>query len=430
MDKFISRLIKIASCLVLIFLLLCGFASCSSDSDGYIKVPEKSENHEPYAPYYADSIILELREKSGMDNLFAIELFKTTYRQSEDVNVFVSPLSMNMAFSMVLNGAKGNTLEEIKTVLKSKNYSLDDINKYNKSLREAFKAVDTLTTLSMVNSIWCHNTLTVQNGFLSASKGAYDAEVKALDFNSPDAVSQINDWVSEQTNNKIPWIIKEVSPENKLFIINTLYLRSGWADKFDKNKTSKEDFYSEESVSMGKVNMMIQNTYCVYSDDENCRYLNMRYGNWAFSMILMLPHEGKTVDDVILNLDIKSWNTAMEKGTLECIRLHLPRFKAECSYDMHEFILPKMGMELPFSEKADFTGLIKEQPLKISRIIHKAYINIDEEGTEAAASSIVEVLDGGPMVFHDYIVNKPFAFAIRENSTGIILFMGKIGSVN
>ena len=402
-----------------LFLTLGGLASCDSDLDN---------------KYYSDAepIFLELTAKIETDNSFALDLFKTTYQFSDAPNVFVSPLSVNMALSMTLNGAAGETLEEMKEALRAKSYSLDNINTYNKSLREALLKVDPTTTLSIANSIWYRNTFTAKQSFISVNKNYYNAEVKALDFNAPNAVKQINDWVSDKTRKKIPAIIDEISAETMVYLINAIYFKGVWKSKFNKSNTVDENFYSEDRVSMSKVKMMKQRASFLYTEDENCRYLKMPYGNGAFSMIVLLPQDDRTVDDVITNLDNKSWNNAMRMDSYE-VNLHLPRFSTECKYEMENSILPAMGMEIPFSDYADFSGMADGILLKISKVIHKTFVDVNEDGAEAAAVTAVGIDNmmaaPPPGTVIDYVVNKPFAFAICENSTGIILFIGKIVDV-
>ena len=403
-------------------LSFSGMVSCESDSD-------RDDGDNGYLPL-ANPIVMELVAKIESDNTFAFDLFKTTYGLADESNVFVSPLSVNMALSMTLNGAKGATLDEMKTALRATSYSIEDINRYNKSLREALLAVDKSTTLSIANSIWYHNAYTFKNEFITVNRSHYDAEVKAVDFSSSNTVRQINDWVSDKTNKKIPQIIDKLAPDNVACLINATYFKGIWREKFDKNRTREEDFYAENGVSMGKVNMMSQTNRFLYSDDDYCKYLKLPYGNEAFSMIVMLPHEGKTIDDVIDNLDNRSWNHAMSMSSHE-VNLRFPRFKAECDYEMHDAILPEMGMIVPFTDHADFGGIIEGMRICISKVIHKTFVEVNEEGTEAAAATIVDMVPTAmPPETINYVVNRPFAFAIRENSTGVILFIGKIGRVN
>ena len=422
-DYNIKGLLKKTTFYSIMVLTFSGIISCDSDND--------DKGGSGYLPD-AEPIVLELAGKVNSDNDFAFNLFKTTYGLAEESNVFISPLSVNMALSMTMNGAKNATLDEMKEVMKAKNYSLDEINKYNKSLREALVAVDKSTTLSIANSIWYHDKCTLEDEFISVNKDNYDAEIKTVDFGSPNAVNQINSWVSDKTNKKIPEIIKELSPENMICLINAIYFKGIWREKFDKNRTKDENFYSEDGANMGKVKMMSQTHRFLYSEDENCGYLMLPYGNQAFSMVVMLPHEEKTINDVISNLNSESWHDAMYMDSYE-VNLRLPRFRAECDYEMHKAILPEMGMVTSFSDAADFSGMTPDKMLiRISKVIHKTFVEVNEEGTEAAAVTAVtgDLMAPPPGTIIDYVVNKPFAFAIRENSTGLILFIGKIGNVN
>jgi serpin B len=403
-------------------LALGGIVACHSDLE---------EEGDGNTLFDARPILLELTEKIATDNTFAFDLFRTTIQSSDETNVFVSPLSVNMALSMTMNGAAGETLDEMKEVLRAAEYSMDDINQYNKALRDALLKVDPSTNISIANSIWYHNTLTVKNEFISVNKNCYDAEIKALDFRSSDAVKKINEWVSGKTNKKIPVIIESLSPSEVMCLINAIYFKGIWNLKFKKKETKEEDFHPEKS-SLHKVNMMQQTALFLYSEDDNCSYLRMAYGNGAFSMIVMLPHDDKTMNDVIANLNKESWYQAMQTmGTYE-VNLRIPRFKTECEYQMHQSILPAMGMEISFSNFANFSG-ISDLPFKISRVIHKTFVDVNEEGTEAAAVTAVvgdnSVGPGPAIPKTDYVVNKPFAFAICENSTGVILFIGKMGDI-
>ena len=381
----------------------------------------------------AEPIELRLMEKVESDNSFALDLFKTTYNSEDNDNIFVSPLSVSMALSMTLNGAKGATLEEMKEALRAKNYSVDDINEYNKSLKKALTEVDKSTEFTIANSIWYRNNITVKNDFITVNKDYYDAEIAVLDFSSPDAVTQINGWCAKQTNNKIEEIIDAIPGDALMYLINAIYFKGIWVSMFDKKDTRKEDFFSENNTGTQKVNMMRQTQTFDYYADEYCRYLNLPYGNKAFSMIVMLPNDDKTVGDVISNLDSNRWNEAMKYMSGKEVNLSFPRFKTECKYEMQKTILPEMGMITPFKDYADFSGMFENVSACIYGVIHKTFVEVNEEGTEAAAVTAVEmgvtsIMPIEPIII-DYKVNKPFVFAIRENSTGVILFMGKMGKI-
>ena len=437
-----NRARKIIS-LALIALLPLFFA-CSSGTEDDIVKPQNNENI-PTPPPDPDPnegtgnkelpdakpIELRLTKKTETDNDFAFDLFKTTYQSDDNDNIFISPLSVSMALSMTLNGAKGVTLEEMKTALRAQGYSVDEINEYNKSLKKALMEVDETTDFTIANSIWYRNNITVYDDFISVNKDNNDAEIKPIDFTSPDAITQINDWCALHTKDKIKEVLTEIPGNALMYLINAIYFKGVWASVFDKENTKKEDFFTEEKVSTGKVDMMQQTDFFGYFEDEYCRYIRLPYGNKAFSMIVMLPEEGKIVNDIISNLDSKQWNNAMEYMSMNMVNLSLPRFKAECEYYMEKSILPEMGMITPFSGSADFSGIMNINSY-IDKVIHKTFVEVNEEGTEAAAVTVVGMIDsssGMDPVIIDYKVNKPFVFAIRENSTGAVLFIGKMGKI-
>jgi serpin B len=306
---------------------------------------------------------------------------------------------------------------------------MDDVNEYSRSLRTALMDVDPSTELAIANSIWYREGLPVKTPFIDVNQTNYDAEVREINFSSPDALTQINGWCARQTKDKIPEILEKISGDVMMYLINAVYFKGVWVYQFDKEETKEEDFYLPDGTTR-KVDMMHQQASLNYTADENAKYLELPYGNQAFSMIFILQHDGKTTDDVAAQLESETRNDRMKSlGGLE-VNLRLPRFKAECKYLLEENILPAMEMITPFDPySADFGG-ISDQRLYISSVIHKTYADVNEEGTEAAAVTAVEVgfTSSGPGMSSPmpFTVNKPFLFAIRERSTGIILFMGRM----
>ena len=371
---------------------------------------------------------LKKAEKVTRDNAFTFDLLRTVKKHSTDANVFISPLSVSMALNMTLNGAVGATADEMRTALREAGYSTADINAYSRELREALLRADPKTTIGIANSIWYRQGATVKAPFLEANRTYYDAEVEALDFASPTAVSTINGWCARKTNNRIKKILEEIPSNAFMYLINAVYFKGTWTTRFEKKHTFSTDFHRADG-STQKVQMMnLKDTFRCASSDV-CDYLEMDYGNHAFSMVVMLPKDGKTTRDVIAAMDGKKWADAMQSLTLEEIHVFLPRFKAECEYKMHKQILPEMGMKLPFNpELADLSGMADVAGLCISSVIHKTFVQVDEEGTEAAAVTSVGV-EVGSNESPFFIVDRPFIFAIHEKSTGVILFIGEIGEV-
>jgi len=370
----------------------------------------------------------ELLPKIEQDNAFAFDLFKQVYQTDKSSNVFISPLSVSMALSMTLNGAKGQTFEEMKNALRISGFSMDEINEYCQTLKNALLKADVSTEFSIANSIWYKQGFSVENNFLNVNKEYFGAEVTEADFSNPATLKRINQWCSDNTKGKIPTILDEIPADVLMYLINAIYFKGIWKYQFDKKQTFDGTFYNENGVKR-LVKMMNQTGNFEYFADETACYLTLPYGNGAFSMRLLLPNENKTVEDVINHINPQSWQNISDYSAVMEVRLQLPRFKAECKYLLNdEEILPKMGMVIPFSDCADFTGISKKGGIQISKVIHKTYVSVDEEGTEAAAVTAVEMTytSAGPTTPINYIVNRPFVFVIQENSTGAILFTGVI----
>ena len=377
-----------------------------------------------------DEPIPEKAEKVARDNAFTFDLLRAVRKHTDKTNVFISPLSVSMALNMTLNGAVGATADEMRTALRESGYSTADINAYSRELREALLRADPKTTIGIANSIWYCQGATVKAPFIEANRTYYDAEVQALDFSSPSATATINGWCAQKTNNKIKEIVKRVDPTTFMYLINAVYFKGAWTTRFEKKNTHSMIFRRADGSTQTVQMMNLMDTFRCASGDV-CDYLEMDYGNHAFSMVIMLPKDGKTTRDVIATMDGKKWADAMQSLTLKKIPVFLPRFKAECEYPMHEHILPDMGMKLPFNPMlADLSGIADIGAfgrLFISSVIHKTFVQVDEEGTEAAGITLVGIEKSVKSSF--FMVDRPFLFVIREKSTGVILFIGEIGEI-
>ena len=416
-------------------LALLVTAGCKSDGDEPIPEPkpkptpgttvDTTRHITPVVP-----VELKKAEKVARDNAFTFDLFRAVRKHSTDANVFISPLSVSMALNMTLNGAAGTTADEMRTALRESDYSTADINAYSRDLREALLRADPKTTIGIANSIWYRQGETVKAPFIEANRTYYDAEVQALDFSSPTIVGTINGWCAQKTNNKIKEIVKQVDPTTFMYLINAVYFKGAWTTRFEKKNTRSGDFRRADGSTQTVQMMNLMDTFR-YASSNVCDYLEMDYGNHAFSMVIMLPKDGKTTRDAMAALDGQTWAKAMESLAEAYVIVKLPRFKAECEYPMHEHILPDMGMKLPFNpELADLSGIADIGAfgrLFISSVIHKTFVQVDEEGTEAAAVTSIDIVGSNESSF--FIVDRPFLFAIREKSTGVILFIGEIGEI-
>lgn len=413
------------TCFCPVILALFSLIPASCGQDDHEEGPDKIKKAEP--------IVLksEYLNKASQDNTFAFDLLKTTVPAVSKPNVFVSPLSVSMALSMTLNGAKGETAEEMFQALRVSGYTMDQVNDYNKTLREALLNVDPSTELRIANSIWNKQGIHFLDAFIQKNKTSYSAEIREMNFSDPKTLVTINKWCSDATNQKIPEVLDQIPPEAVSYLINAIYFKGVWQIKFEEKQTIN-DLFTTESGASQTVKMMRQTEEFNYASTENGGYLQLPYGNGAFNMVVILPHNGKSVTNLLEEMNADTWNS-LNYRTCK-VNLKLPRFITECRYQLEEAILPAMGMHKAFNPgEADFSGMTTDLDLFISRVIHKTYVEVNEEGTEAAAVTVVEMnytsIPAQPEEI-DFFVTKPFLFLIKENSTGIILFAGKIGKIS
>lgn len=371
---------------------------------------------------------MAMEKRISQDNDFGLDLLKNTIVISEKSNVVVSPLSVSIALGMAWNGAKGQTQTEIGNTLKLKDLSTGELNTYYKTMQSALLTVDPSTKLSIANAIWYREGFKVKPEFLKINTDNFNAYVKELNFNKPWALDTINNWCSKSTKGLIPKILDEIQGDAMMYLMNAVYFKGIWRDKFDKSKTISANFTNELGKEV-KVNMMVKNDTFAYNSDDFAQYIDLPYGNKAFSMTIILPNKLLTVNDILSQLTAQSLKSTLQDMSQREVDLKLPRFKVENSFILNDPLI-SMGMPRAFNEGlADFTG-IADQRLFISEVIHKTYITVDEEGTEAAAVTSIGIFTTSMPQYIDFNVNKPFLFFIREKSTGIILFLGKVGNVN
>ena len=279
--------------------------------------------------------------------------------------------------------------------------------------------------LEIANSIWYNKGFPVRQEFMDLNSNYYNAQVRELDFSKASALGTINDWVSNNTHEKIDEIIDHIDPSTMMILINAIYFNCLWEVQFDPKDTYDAPFYKENGTLFAEVDMMkLENNFKVaYSD--NFRAVELPYKNKKFSMFHFLPDEGTPVNDLAAELDGPTWNNWLDKfHEISNYNIELPRFEFEFDRSLKED-LKSMGLEIAFTDEADFSG-ISDTNLLISDVIHKTYIKVNEEGTEAAAVTAVtmDLTSAGPGSVLRF--DRPFLFAITENSSKSILFMGKV----
>ena len=372
---------------------------------------------------------IELRKKSAeiieADQQFAFELFKQVYTLSDEVNMMISPLSVSYALGMTHNGAAGTTLDAFNEVLHFGDLTNLEVNESYKDLMDQLIHLDELVEFSIANSIWYKLGYPVLDEFITTNQDYFDAVVEELDFSDPGAVDVINGWIEDKTNDKIRDMLDFIPSDAVMYLVNAIYFNAKWKYQFDPEDTYEGDFHLEDGSAFDADFMKINGNFN-YTANEDFTAVELPYGDSTFSMVVMLPTGNGNLDDLVDKMDIDTWNTWFEFSTAQNVEIELPKF----TYDFKDLLndpLINLGLGIAFGGGADFSRITPGGGLYISRVIHQTFIDVQEEGTEAAAATIVEMKEISAPVLTMFKANSPFLYVIRENSTSAIMFMGKVG---
>jgi len=364
---------------------------------------------------------------------FAFGLFGQVASGDYSANIVLSPLSAKLALAMAYNGAVGETRDAMAGVLDLEGLSLEEVNEQLGNLMLSLEQADEDVLLEIANSLWADDSdaYELRQEFVERCRESYDAEVANLDFTDPEAPDIINAWVKEKTHDKIVKIVGDLSPEIALILINAVYFNGKWEIPFDASDTEDGDFHLLDGGTV-TVPLMRRWDEFSYYEDENLQLVNLPYGEESggrMSMYVVLPREDMDYGEFLGNLSEASWEEWMDMTREREGELALPRFKVEYEKELND-ALEAMGMEPAFERGLeDMFVSTGGNSAYISKVLQKTYIDVNEEGTEAAAATEIEVgvtsaqPDNSPFVM---TVDRPFFFAIRDNQTGAILFMGSI----
>ena len=342
--------------------------------------------------------------------------------------MMVSPFSVSMALGMTRNGAAGATLEAMTNTLGYNGMSETEINEAYKEIIRTFTVLDPKVKLLIANSIWYRNDFSVEQPFILTNQQYFDASVTPLDFTSPTAVDMINALVKEKTNQLIPGIIDEIPSNAVMYIINAVYFKGQWKYLFDEKKTIQKSFYLSDG-SIIEVPAMTQQAHFQYLKGTGFEAIELPYNQGNYTMTVLLPDTNMKTVDIIRQLSKENWETWSSQFVESDIELQLPKFKYEYDEKNMKQILSGMGMSVAFDPfLADFTRINSEGELYISKVKHKTYIETNEEGSEAAAVTSVEISKNatGPDEPYLFTINRPFIYFIREKSSETILFIGTV----
>lgn len=354
---------------------------------------------------------------------FAFDLAKqVTAEEGQDKNVFVSPLSLHMALGMILNGANGQTADEIQKTLKLDAQTLAEANQTYQNLMENLPAVDPNVALTLANSVWYRNTFSVATSFQDILKQTFKAQISAEDFNDPATVGKINSWASEKTNGRIPKVIDQIQPENVMFLMNALYFKGDWKTQFKPEQTIDAPFKLANG-GQATVRMMRLNTTVRQAFRPTYSAFELPYGSDKFAMTVLLPSATSSADALLQNFTGSDWSQLqndMKSGTVD---FGLPKFTLSYEIKLNN-ALSAMGMPTAFTDKADFSKISQQSNLTLSFVKQNTFVAVDEKGTEAAAVTTGGVSTTSMPV--PKLCDRPFVFVIHEKTSGTVLFVGKI----
>ena len=407
---------RIAFILFFSLLALVSLSACGKQG------PENPDP-EPDKEFVPIALTKAEAEIGQASNQFGFDVYHKIY---ESKDILLSPLSLSLALSMAANGAEGTTADEMLSTLGFAGKEKADMNNYYRKMVKALLEADPKTTFEVANSIWADEKIGVKKSFTDVTKEYFASEVYPADFNTQATVNAINKWCSDKTHGKIPTIMDKPDPTLVMALINALYFKGEWSFEFN-DKTKKEDF-TDLTGGKAKVDMMSAEEKLLYAEKDGYSMVRLPYGNGSFSMDVILPPKGKDFGEAVKAFDAGSFENLDYGMSTAIVNLKLPKFTFEYSKSLVS-TLQALGMKKAFTNTADFSAMA-EKSLMISTVLQKAFIDVNEKGTEAAAVTVIGMVatSVGPAPEPrrvDFFADRPFLFLIRENSTGAILFIGQ-----
>ena len=361
-------------------------------------------------------------------NAFAFDLLRETVGGEAKPDVMLSPLSASMALGMAMNGARGATFDGMRGALGFAALDQESINTAYRDLIAMLVGLDDAIDMRIANSVWMRSGFEFHESFGETVRDAFAAEVRTIDFAAAEAAPTINGWVDRSTNGRISEIVPDPLPGNAvMYLINAIHFRGDWQERFDSDLTQTAPFTRLDG-STSSVQMMSREGGFEYHRAADAEIAQLRYGRGAFVMNIVLPAEGRTVNQLIEGLDEDQWEEWMAALQPQTdMYLRMPKFRLEYETVMNNALEALgMGSALGLTGDTDFTGMSpRGRDLFISEVKQKTFINVDEQGTEAAAATSVEI--GYTSMPPTMSVDRPFLVVIRERFGGAILFIGRMG---
>ena len=367
------------------------------------------------------------------NTMFGFKLLDALRQPDQDENTLLSPYSLSVALAMARNGAGGATERAIISALQLQALAPNSINANYVYLQRALQAPDSKVTLEIANALWAADNIEFDPGFLDRNDPFLDTEIATLDFTEPANVSTINDSVNANTNGAIPSVVDALDPQTIACLISGIYFKGNWQEAFDTFQTEDKPFTLVNSEKK-QIPMMHKTDAYPYYATEHFQAVSLPYGKGQMGMYIFLPDQDTDLNTFLDRLNVEDWEGWMSQFLSTKVSLVMPTFKLRYSVELKD-ALEQLAMGIAFDEdRADFSRMTASSvPVFISYLTHMAVVEVNEEGTEAATGSLVffaepqaEAVDASIPPPIPFIVDRPFFFAIRDNPTGTVLFMGVV----
>lgn len=380
------------------------------------------DNIEPDNTPNLRSLSISETKVAKSTNDFAFKIFNKI-GEGEKENSFISPFSISVALAMVLNGAEADTRQSILQTIDFSDLTPDQVNHSYKDLTDLLFSIDKKVELGIANSVWFDQEFKVNPLFASIIQDQYDGRIQALDFNNSSSAKTINNWVESKTNGRIKDLLDKIGPDEIMFLINAIYFKGDWTYQFDKSLTKDASFKTIDGNTTNVKMMKSPGVTLNYFANADLQLVDIPYGNGQFNFTAIIPSTSKDFDSFISTINTTTLQSWIDQSTSVTTVLEMPRFKLTWKKDLKN-MLEEMGMKT-----SGFPDLFEAAPsLQISRVVHQSFLEVNEEGSEAAAATAVGITftSVGPLHPVTITIDKPFLFIIWEKHSGAILFMGKL----
>jgi serpin B len=365
------------------------------------------------------------KQISDTYNKLGFKLFAELNKQDKNKNIFISPTSIAMSLALLFNGAEGESLKELEKALELSDKKAEDVNAQNVELLTLLNRKKSGLELSVANSLWVGDKYPVKKEFQDVADKFYKSQITNAKLDAPETTVIINKWASDNTKGKIPKMVDSLDANTIAVLLNAVYFKGVWACKFDKKDTSDKIFYLSDRKEKKIPFMEIAHYMWKHLDKDDFHAVRIPYGVGSASMYVFLPKQNITIDNFMESLTNDNWTKWRGEFSNKSITLCIPKFSSEYSLDLIPS-MQKMGVARIFSKQLAELGKLNELAF-IKEALHKTFIEVNEEGSEAAAATkILAVTKNGHSIPVLFEANRPFVYLIVDEKTGAVLFMGKM----